>query len=71
MVAEAVSGVCDRVLPFAVADHMSEVYNSRATMDAVLGLADNVFPPADTNFVSTFNDTDGASGSAAYPYVLE
>jgi hypothetical protein len=62
MIAEMVSGACDRILPFQATDYMSGVTtNGRATMDAVLGLANNIFPTIDTANVASFNDTEGSS----------
>lgn len=57
MVAEAVSGLCDRVLPYQTTDAMENTTVGRTVMDAVLGLAGNVFPPNNTTVVGDFADT--------------
>jgi len=47
VIAESISGVCDRILPFQPTETMPSPRGDgvkRATMDAVLGLAPNVFP---------------------------
>jgi hypothetical protein len=44
MIMEAVSGLCDRVLPFNTTDIGSRFLVGRNVMDAVLGLAPNMFP---------------------------
>ena len=57
MVAEQVAGACDRIMPFTAADAVSNVTtNGRVLMDAVLGLAGNVFPVANTATVQEFRD---------------
>lgn len=57
MIAEAVSGVCDRILPWQASDAMENVKVGRALMDAVLGLAPNVFPEPNYNRLGSFADT--------------
>jgi hypothetical protein len=57
MVAEMVSGMCDRILPFQASDSIAGIEgNGRAAMDAVLGLAGNTFPEANTRDIQTFAD---------------
>lgn len=58
MIAESVTGLCDRVLPYQATDAMESPAIGRALMDAVLGLASDVFPtPAYTN-AGRFGDTN-------------
>lgn len=58
MFAESISGLCDRVLPYqATQDAMETPSVGRATMDAVLGLAGNVFPEPVTNRFGAFADS--------------
>ena len=57
MIAESVTGLCDRILPFQASDAM-EVYGvGRNLMDAVLGLAQDVFPQPVYNAIGRFGDT--------------
>ena len=64
LVAEMVSGLCDRILPFQASDSIAGIAtNGRAVMDAVLGLAGNVFPGIDTANVGSFGDTGLADGT--------
>lgn len=57
MVAEQVSGACDRILPFQATDSISGIEgNGRAAMDAVLGLAGNIFPTVNNASIQTFDD---------------
>lgn len=63
MVAEMVSGMCDRILPFQATDSISGIEgNGRAAMDAVLGLAANVFPTANTTEIGQFGDDNLGNG---------
>lgn len=58
MIAESVSGLCDRIVPFQpTQDAMEQPRVGRAVMDAVLGLAGNVFPEIATNRLGSFADT--------------
>jgi hypothetical protein len=56
MIAEAVSGMCDRVLPYQATDSMENPEVGRNLMDAVLGLANDVFPTPISNRVGGFPD---------------
>jgi len=63
MVAEMVSGACDRILPFQASDSISGITsNGRSVMDAVLGLAGNIFPVAETAFISDQSDSGLGNG---------
>jgi hypothetical protein len=63
MVAEMVSGMCDRILPFQASDSISGIEgNGRAAMDAVLGLAGNTFPEANVREIQTFADDALSNG---------
>ena len=63
MIAEMVSGACDRILPFQASDSIGGIEdNGRAVMDAVLGLAGNIFPTANTRDIATLEDTGLSSG---------
>lgn len=57
MIAEAVSGLCDRVLPYQTTDAMQAPAVGRTLMDAVLGLAGDVFPQNRTDQFGEFADT--------------
>lgn len=57
MVAESVTGLCDRILPFQASDAMESPNVGRALMDSVLGLAANVFPEPTYNQMGKFGDT--------------
>ncbi len=57
IVAESVSGLADRVLPFQATDAMESPVVGRGTMDAVLGLASNVFPEPTYNRLGSFPNT--------------
>ena len=64
MVAEMVSGMCDRILPFEASDSISGIeWNGRAAMDAVLGLAGNVFPTINTTSIGSFDDSGLGDGT--------
>jgi hypothetical protein len=55
--AESVSGLCDRVLPYLATDAMDSPNVGRALMDAVLGLAGNVFPEPRYDRMGTSDDS--------------
>lgn len=57
VVAETISGLCDRILPFQAPDAMNAPTIGRALMDSVLGLAGNIFPEPKADRLSTFADT--------------
>jgi hypothetical protein len=64
MIAEQVSGSCDRILPFQASDAIAGISsNGRPAMDAVLGLAGNIFPTADTVNIASFGDTGLGDGT--------
>lgn len=63
MVAEMVSGLCDRCLPYQASDAMETPRVGRALMDAVLGLAPNVFPEPKANALGSFGDTGLDNGT--------
>lgn len=63
MVMEAVSGLCDRVMPFQTTDLAETPRVGRALMDAVLGLAPNVFPTPSYTQPSSFGDTGLGNGN--------
>jgi hypothetical protein len=57
MIAEMVSGACDRILPYQASDSISGITgNGRAAMDAVLGLAPDIFPTINTQTIGAFGD---------------
>lgn len=57
MVAENVSGMCDRILPFEASDSIGRIEgNGRAAMDAVLGLAGDTFPQPSVANIQSFGD---------------
>lgn len=58
MIMEQVSGFCDRILPFQASDAMEVPTVGRALMDAVLGLAPNIFPAPTYNQIGSFADTE-------------
>ncbi len=60
MVAESVTGLCDRILPFQATDAMQTPNIGRSSMDAVLGLAANVFPEPSYTSIGRFTDSAGA-----------
>lgn len=56
-IGESVSGQCDRIMPFQQSDLIGSIAtNGRQVMDAVLGMAANIFPPANTATINAFND---------------
>jgi len=57
MIAEAVSGLCDRIVPFQMSDAMENYGVGRNLMDAVLGLAQDVFPEPVYNAIGRSGDT--------------
>lgn len=65
MISEMVSGLCDRVLPFQASASIVEgmTVNGRAAMDAVLGLASNAFPAANSSQIGEFTDAGLADGT--------
>lgn len=66
MVSEQVAGYCDRIMPFQASDAMEVPGVGRTLMDAVLGLAPNVFPaPSYTRVASADNSGYGDSTVAA------
>lgn len=56
MVAEAVSGLCDRIVPFQPTEALAPPGVGKNLMDAVLGLAPNSFPAANYDQMGTFDD---------------
>lgn len=63
MIAEMVSGACDRILPFQASDSISGITtNGRVPMDAVLGLAGNVFPEATYDRIADVSDEGLGNG---------
>lgn len=57
-ITEAVSGVCDRIVPYQPTSDISESPAvGRNLMDAVLGLAQNTFPAPSTREIANFNDS--------------
>lgn len=65
MIAESVTGLSDRILPFQPSDIVGPKVR-RSTMDAVLGLAPNVFPnETDTagKQMNSFEDIGGTNGT--------
>lgn len=57
LIAESVSGLCDRALPYQAADLASNPRVAKATIDAVLGLANNVFPNSTPDRMAQFDDS--------------
>jgi len=64
MIAESVTGLCDRILPFQPSDTLRGPRDGvrRNTMDAVLGLAPNVFVPENPSTLGSFDDSGMLSG---------
>lgn len=63
MIAEMVAGACDRILPFQASEGLQGIDNNgRAAMDAVLGLAPNIFPFANVAAIQNFSDGTGDNG---------
>ena len=65
MMAESVTGLCDRVLPWTTADAMQNSFHDRNAMDAVLGMAANTFPTFSRTQIVQFNDDGLADGTVA------
>lgn len=65
MMVEAVSGFCDRILPFQASDAMEVPRVGRALMDAALGLAPNNAPEAVYNRIGTAPATGLGDSSVA------
>ena len=68
MIAESVTGLCDRILPFQPSETMAVPRDGvrRTTMDAVLGLAPNVFPTGadyDPRVMGSFSDDGLGDGT--------
>ena len=63
MMAENVTGLCDRVLPWSTSDAMQNSFHDRNALDAVLGLANNSFPTSVRESVAEFDDSGLADGS--------
>jgi hypothetical protein len=57
MIAEAVSGLCDRIVPFQPTEAMAPPNVGRNLMDAVLGLAADTFPVPSVDQIQNFADT--------------
>ena len=56
LIAESVTGLCDRVLPYLASDAMDTIHVGRNLMDSVLGLANDVFPAPAYNRFAQFGD---------------
>lgn len=65
IMAESVSGLCDRVLPFKVGDQMQNFRVGRAAMDSVLGMANDVFPPISYTDVPNFGESGMGESAVA------
>jgi hypothetical protein len=64
IVGESCSGMADRIVPWQVSDAIAGIAtNGRAAMDAVLGLAPNVFPIPNTATIARFTDDGLADGT--------
>jgi hypothetical protein len=61
--AESITGVCDRVLPWSTSDAMQASFHDRNALDAVLGLAANTFPTPARDRVVDFQDDGLADGN--------
>lgn len=70
LIAESITGLCDRVLPYQPTETLNGPREGvrRATMDAVLGLAPNVFPTG-SNYnpsqMGSFDDSGLDNGTVA------
>jgi len=67
MIAENVSAICDRLMPWQTSDAMSQGGMTRATMDRILGMGPTVFPDP-TNARATmgqFDDSGLENGAVA------
>lgn len=60
---ESVGGFCDRVMPFQTTDLAEVPRVGRAVMDAVLGLAPNVFPTPNYTSPASFDDSGLGNGN--------
>lgn len=65
MIAESVSGLCDRILPYQVSDAMNAPRVGRALMDAVLGMGQTPLSPANYTTFSSIPAT--GLGDATVP----
>jgi len=65
MIAESVSGLCDRILPYQVSDAMNAPRVGRALMDAVLGMGQTPLSPANYTTFSGIPST--GLGSSVVP----
>jgi hypothetical protein len=65
MVAESVTGLCDRSLPWQTTDAMSQGSIPRTQMDRVLGMGSNVFPDPTSarTTLGQFNDAGLDNGT--------
>jgi len=63
MLAESVQGLCDRILPYQASDMMGAIGTNRAALDAVLGLAGNIFPEYSKSQIAQFSDDGLADGN--------
>lgn len=63
MMAESVTGLCDRVLPWSTSDAMQNSFHDRNTLDAVLGLAANSFPTPARDRIVEFQDDGLGDGN--------
>lgn len=57
LIAESVTGLCDRVLPYLASDAMDAPRVGRNLMDSVLGLANDVWPEAKYTRVAASSDS--------------
>lgn len=63
MMAESITGLCDRVLPWTTSDAMQNSFHDRNALDAVLGLANNTFPTPARDQIVQFQDDGLADGN--------
>lgn len=63
MVAEMVSGLCDRVVAYQASDAMATARVGRALMDAVLGIAANAQPASSTTRIAAFDESGMNDGT--------
>lgn len=63
MMAENITGLCDRVLPWSTSDAMQNTEIDKNTRDAILGMANNSFPKQDLASVATFDDSGLSNGT--------
>lgn len=63
MMAESITGLCDRVLPWSTSDAMQNSFHDRNALDAVLGLAANSFPTPARDRMIDFQDDGLADGN--------